>query len=64
MLLTQTARMTASYGAERGGFLFKKQERFLWLEELFFLDGQDMIQSLQHGLFTGLDRKYTESAVN
>ena len=28
--------------------------RTLWLEELFFLDGRDMISHPQHGSFTGL----------
>ena len=32
--------------------------RALWLEELFFLDGRDMISHPQHGLFTGLALKY------
>ena len=32
--------------------------RTLWLEELFFLDGRDMISHPQHGLFTGLALKY------
>jgi hypothetical protein len=32
--------------------------RTLWLEELFFLDGRDMISHPQHGLFTGLAAKY------
>jgi|TARA_R100001230_G_C5669055_1_gene173921 hypothetical protein len=32
--------------------------RTLWLEELFFLDGRDMISHPQHGLFTGLANKY------
>ena len=32
--------------------------RTLWLEELFFLDGRDMLSHPQHGLFTGLALKY------
>ena len=32
--------------------------RTLCLEELFFLDGRDMISHPQHGLFTGLALKY------
>ena len=32
--------------------------RTLWMEELFFLDGRDMISHPQHGLFTGLALKY------
>jgi len=32
--------------------------RTLWLEELFFLDGRDMISHPMHGLFTGLALKY------
>ena len=32
--------------------------RTLWMEELFFLDGRDMISHPQHGLFTGLAAKY------
>ena len=32
--------------------------RQAWLEELFFLDGRDMISHPQHGLFTGLALKY------
>ena len=32
--------------------------RQAWLEELFFLDGRDMISHPQRGLFTGLAHKY------
>tara|TARA_B100001778_G_scaffold280643_1_gene245462 strand:- start:588 stop:779 length:192 start_codon:yes stop_codon:yes gene_type:complete len=32
--------------------------RMIWLEELYFLDGRDMISHPQHGLFTGLADKY------
>ena len=32
--------------------------RQAWLEELFFLDGRDMISHPQHGLFVGLAEKY------
>ena len=32
--------------------------RTLWMEELFFLDGRDMISHPMHGLFTGLALKY------
>ena len=32
--------------------------RQMWLEELFFLDGRDQISHPQHGLFTGLAAKY------
>ena len=32
--------------------------RTMSLEELFFLDGRDMISHPQHGLFTGLANKY------
>ena len=32
--------------------------RQAWMEELFFLDGRDMISHPQHGLFTGLAHKY------
>ena len=32
--------------------------RNLWLEELFDLDGRDMISHPLHGLFTGLAMKY------
>ena len=34
------------------------RSRTMWLEELFFLDGRDMISHPQHGLFTGLAAKY------
>ena len=34
------------------------RSRTMWLEELFFLDGRDMISHPQHGLFTGLALKY------
>ena len=29
-----------------------------WINELFLLDGRDMISHPQHGLFTGLAHKY------
>ena len=32
--------------------------RTAWMEELFFLDGRDMISHSQFGLFTGLAEKY------
>jgi hypothetical protein len=32
--------------------------RQAWLEELFFLDGRDMADHPQRGLFTGLAHKY------
>lgn len=32
--------------------------RTLWMEELFFLDGRDMISHPKHGLFVGLAEKY------
>ena len=47
--------MTASYGATD---IAVQKARTLWLEELFFLDGRDMISHPQHGLFTGLALKY------
>jgi hypothetical protein len=47
--------MTASYGATD---VACQKSRTLWLEELFFLDGRDMISHPQHGLFTGLAAKY------
>jgi len=47
--------MTASYGATD---VAVQKARTLWLEELFFLDGRDMISHPQHGLFTGLALKY------
>ena len=47
--------MTASYGATDVEVM---KARTLWLEELFFLDGRDMISHPQHGLFTGLANKY------
>lgn len=47
--------MTASYGATD---VAAQKARVLWLEELFFLDGRDMISHPQHGLFTGLALKY------
>ena len=34
------------------------RSRAMWLEELFFLDGRDMISHPQRGLFTGLALKY------
>lgn len=36
--------------------------RQVWLEELFFLDGRDLISHPQHGLFTGLAQKYKNLA--
>jgi len=47
--------MTASYGATD---VAVQKARTLWMEELFFLDGRDMISHPQHGLFTGLAAKY------
>ena len=47
--------MTASYGATD---VDVQKARVLWMEELFFLDGRDMISHPQHGLFTGLAAKY------
>ena len=47
--------MTASYGATD---ISVQKARALWMEELFFLDGRDMISHPQHGLFTGLAAKY------
>ena len=47
--------MTASYGATD---VACQKSRTLWLEELFFLDGRDMISHPQPGLFTGLAAKY------
>ena len=47
--------MTASYGATD---VDVQKARVLWMEELFFLDGRDMISHPQHGLFTGLANKY------
>ena len=32
--------------------------RQAWLEELFYLDGRDLVSHPQHGLFTGLAQKY------
>ena len=32
--------------------------RQAWMEELFFLDGRDMADHPQRGLFTGLAHKY------
>lgn len=32
--------------------------RTLWLEELYLLDGRDLTNHPQHGLFTGLALKY------
>ena len=32
--------------------------RQMWLEELYFLDGRDQISHPQYGLFTGLALKY------
>jgi len=47
--------MTASYGATD---VAVQKARTLWMEELFHLDGRDMISHPQHGLFTGLAHKY------
>ena len=47
--------MTASYGATDVEVM---KARTLWMEELFFLDGRDMISHPQYGLFTGLALKY------
>ena len=47
--------MTASYGATDVEVM---KARTLWLEELFFLDGRDMISHPQHGVYTGLTSKY------
>jgi hypothetical protein len=47
--------MTASYGATD---VDVQKARVLWMEELFFLDGRDMISHPQHGLFVGLAEKY------
>ena len=47
--------MTASYGATDVEVM---KARTLWLEELFFLDGRDMVSHPQHGLFVGLAEKY------
>ena len=35
-----------------------ERNKVAWLEELFFLDGRDLISHPQHGLFTGLAQKY------
>ena len=47
--------MTASYGATD---VAVQKARVLWMEELYFLDGRDMISHPQHGLFVGLAEKY------
>ena len=47
--------ISSSYGATD---IEAQKSRVLWLEELFFLDGRDMISHPQHGLFTGLALKY------
>ena len=47
--------ISASYGASD---IVAQKSRMLWLEELYFLDGRDMISHPQHGLFTGLALKY------
>ena len=47
--------ISASYGASD---IAAQKSRVLWLEELFFLDGRDMISHPQHGLFAGLALKY------
>ena len=43
--------MTASYGATD---IACQNNRQMWMEELFFLDGRDMISHPQHGLFVEL----------
>lgn len=47
--------ISASYGATD---VEAMKARTLWMEELFFLDGRDMISHPMHGLFTGLALKY------
>ena len=47
--------ISASYGASD---VAAQKARVLWLEELYFLDGRDMISHPQHGLFTGLAATY------
>ena len=47
--------ISASYGATD---VEAQKARVLWLEELFFLDGRDMVSHPMHGLFTGLALKY------
>ena len=47
--------MTASYGATD---VAVQKARVLWMEELYFLDGRDMISHPRHGLFVGLAEKY------
>lgn len=47
--------ISASYGATD---IVAQKSRMLWLEELYFLDGRDMVSHPQHGLFTGLALKY------
>ena len=45
----------ATYGASD---TVANSNRQAWMEELFFLDGRDMISHPKHGLFTGLAEKY------
>tara|TARA_R100000479_G_scaffold155276_1_gene91455 strand:+ start:40 stop:213 length:174 start_codon:yes stop_codon:yes gene_type:complete len=45
----------AKPGAEDVEAMANRQK---WIEELFFLDGRDMISHPQYGLFTGLAHKY------
>ena len=47
--------MTASYGATD---VAVQKARVLLMEELYFLDGRDMISHPRHGLFVGLAEKY------
>ncbi len=47
--------LSASYGATD---IVAQQSRMLWLEELYLLDGRDLISHPQHGLCTGLALKY------
>ena len=47
--------ISSSYGATD---VEAQKARVLWLEELFFLDGRDLISHPQYGLFTGLALKY------
>ena len=45
----------ATYGATD---VTANANRTAWLEELFHLDGRDMVSHPMHGLFTGLAHKY------
>ena len=47
--------ISSSYGATD---VEAQKARVLWLEELFWLDGRDMVSHPMHGLFTGLALKY------